>query len=69
MYLDSGIFQCVASNPAGNIQAAAHLTIIKPGNIYQFSSDLCVTSYAYMLCSVFIGLCVVWYYYLLFKHE
>lgn len=32
MYLDSGIFQCVASNPAGNIQAAAHLIIIKPGS-------------------------------------
>ncbi|KAG8253177.1 putative aminophospholipid-translocase [Homalodisca vitripennis] len=28
MAQDTGIFQCVASNPAGNIQAAAHLTVV-----------------------------------------
>ncbi|XP_044265919.1 neogenin isoform X2 [Tribolium madens] len=28
---DSGIFQCFASNPAGNIQAAASLKVINPG--------------------------------------
>lgn len=31
MQLDYGIFQCVASNPAGNIQAAALLTVKHPG--------------------------------------
>jgi len=33
MEIDAGIFQCVGSNAAGNIQAAARLTIIQPGNI------------------------------------
>ncbi|XP_034257103.1 neogenin [Thrips palmi] len=28
MSMDSGIFQCLASNPAGNIQAAARLTVV-----------------------------------------
>lgn len=32
MSLDAGIFQCVASNPAGEIQAAARLVVLKPGN-------------------------------------
>lgn len=31
MSLDAGIFQCMATNPAGNIQAAARLTIEQPG--------------------------------------
>jgi hypothetical protein len=31
MTSDSGIFQCFASNPAGNIQAAASLKVINPG--------------------------------------
>lgn len=33
MELDYGIFQCVASNPAGNIQSAALLTVTKEGNL------------------------------------
>lgn len=33
MAVDSGMFQCVASNPAGNIQAAAQLTVLSGGNI------------------------------------
>jgi neogenin len=33
MGIDAGIFQCIGSNAAGNIQAAARLTIIQPGNI------------------------------------
>ena len=33
MKLDSGIFQCVASNAAGNIQAAARLTIVDSGMV------------------------------------
>ncbi|PSN38934.1 hypothetical protein C0J52_08943 [Blattella germanica] len=32
MEMDSGIFQCIGSNPAGNIQAAARLTIKEPGS-------------------------------------
>lgn len=28
MQVDAGIFQCIGSNPAGNIQASAVLTII-----------------------------------------
>ncbi|XP_026287667.1 netrin receptor DCC isoform X2 [Frankliniella occidentalis] len=28
MSMDSGIFQCIATNPAGNIQAAARLTVV-----------------------------------------
>jgi len=31
MTVDSGIFQCIASNAAGNIQAAAHLTVLPEG--------------------------------------
>ncbi|XP_033610053.1 neogenin-like isoform X2 [Cryptotermes secundus] len=31
MEMDAGIFQCVGSNEAGNIQAAARLTIVQPG--------------------------------------
>ncbi|XP_059471405.1 neogenin isoform X2 [Neocloeon triangulifer] len=31
MSLDAGIFQCVASNPAGEVQAAARLTVLRPG--------------------------------------
>jgi hypothetical protein len=30
MTSDSGIFQCFAANPAGNIQAAASLKVINP---------------------------------------
>lgn len=33
MSMDSGIFQCLASNPAGNIQAAARLTVVSSGMI------------------------------------
>jgi neogenin len=29
--LDSGIYQCVATNPAGNIQAGAQLKVVKKG--------------------------------------
>ncbi|XP_039298871.1 neogenin isoform X1 [Nilaparvata lugens] len=31
MAQDAGIFQCTASNPAGNIQASAHLTVLNLG--------------------------------------
>lgn len=31
MEMDAGIFQCVASNAAGNVQTAARLTVLKPG--------------------------------------
>ncbi len=31
--LDSGIYQCVATNPAGNVQAGAQLRVIKKGEI------------------------------------
>lgn len=31
MAQDAGIFQCVASNPAGSIQAASHLTVLISG--------------------------------------
>ncbi|KAG8236477.1 hypothetical protein J437_LFUL016977 [Ladona fulva] len=30
--LDSGIFQCIASNPAGNVHAEARLNILQPGS-------------------------------------
>lgn len=33
MEMDAGIFQCVASNAAGNIQTAARLTVLRAGNI------------------------------------
>ena len=29
--LDSGIYQCVATNPVGNVQAAAQLKVSKKG--------------------------------------
>ena len=29
--LDSGIYQCVATNPVGNVQAAAQLKVMKKG--------------------------------------
>ncbi|XP_021933563.1 neogenin isoform X2 [Zootermopsis nevadensis] len=31
MEMDAGVFQCIGSNAAGNIQAAAMLTIVQPG--------------------------------------
>ncbi|XP_068083914.1 neogenin [Anabrus simplex] len=34
MSMDAGIFQCVGSNPAGNIQAAARLIILQPGSAH-----------------------------------
>jgi neogenin len=44
MEIDAGIFQCIGSNAAGNIQAAARLTIMQPGNIlsvkFTVGSDL-----------------------------
>jgi neogenin len=40
MEMDAGIFQCVGSNEAGNIQAAARLTIVQPGD-KSFSVDAC----------------------------
>lgn len=36
MLTDSGLFQCVASNPAGNIQASASLKVLSTG-LYFFS--------------------------------
>ena len=29
--LDSGIYQCVATNPVGNVQAAAQLKVLRKG--------------------------------------
>lgn len=34
MTMDSGMFQCLASNPAGNIQSSAFLNVFHAG-IYQ----------------------------------
>ena len=31
---DFGIYQCIGSNPAGNVQAAASLTILPSGIVY-----------------------------------
>lgn len=31
MLTDTGLFQCVASNPAGNVQASANLKVIEIG--------------------------------------
>jgi neogenin len=46
MLLDAGIFQCVASNPAGEIQAAARLVVLKPGTIfYLYNLAILVLSY------------------------
>jgi len=30
--MDSGMFQCLASNPAGNIQSSAFLNVFHAGN-------------------------------------
>lgn len=32
MTMDSGMFQCLASNPAGNIQSSAFLNVFHAGN-------------------------------------
>lgn len=34
MTSDSGIFQCLASNPAGNIQSAASLKVVAGPGMY-----------------------------------
>jgi len=31
--MDSGMFQCLASNPAGNIQSSAFLNVFHAGNL------------------------------------
>lgn len=31
--IDSGMFQCLASNPAGNIQSSAFLNVFHAGNL------------------------------------
>ncbi|KAJ8932116.1 hypothetical protein NQ314_014897 [Rhamnusium bicolor] len=36
MTIDSGLFQCFASNDAGNIQAAANLKVISNPGLYFF---------------------------------
>lgn len=33
MTMDSGMFQCLASNPAGNIQSSAFLNVFHAGNL------------------------------------
>ncbi|EAT33150.1 AAEL014592-PA [Aedes aegypti] len=33
---DAGMFQCIGTNPAGSVQAAARLEIIEPGNLLLF---------------------------------
>lgn len=33
MGLDAGIFQCIAFNTAGNIQASARLTVVSAGTV------------------------------------
>ena len=35
--LDSGIYQCVATNPVGNVQAAAQLKVLKKGNAFKIN--------------------------------
>lgn len=32
MELDAGVFQCMGTNPAGNVQAASRLTVLKKGD-------------------------------------
>jgi neogenin len=41
MEMDAGVFQCVSSNAAGNIQAAARLTIVQPGDIFSLYMLVC----------------------------
>lgn len=36
MTMDSGMFQCLASNPAGNIQSSAFLNVFHAGNFKSF---------------------------------
>jgi len=36
--MDSGMFQCLASNPAGNIQSSAFLNVFHAGNLKSFLS-------------------------------
>jgi len=36
MTMDSGMFQCLASNPAGNIQSSAFLNVFHAGNLIVF---------------------------------
>lgn len=36
MTMDSGMFQCLASNPAGNIQSSAFLNVFHAGNLTVF---------------------------------
>lgn len=33
MQMDAGIFQCIASNAAGNVQTAARLTVLQAGTL------------------------------------
>jgi hypothetical protein len=51
MEIDAGIFQCIGSNAAGNIQAAARLTIIQPGNI--LSAEFTVLSDFHLMVTTF----------------
>lgn len=37
MTMDSGMFQCLASNPAGNIQSSAFLNVFHAGNLTVWS--------------------------------
>lgn len=65
MTMDSGMFQCLASNPAGNIQSSAFLNVFHAGNCKGFpfvylSAMLCLKeiaifgftnfSYAIIIC-------------------
>lgn len=35
--MDSGMFQCLASNPAGNIQSSAFLNVFHAGKIFNLT--------------------------------
>lgn len=37
---DTGLFQCVASNPAGNVQASAFLKVVESGKIFFFPRQI-----------------------------
>lgn len=38
--MDSGMFQCLAFNPAGNIQSSAFLNVFHAGNMVYYLSKI-----------------------------
>lgn len=44
MTMDSGMFQCLASNPAGNIQSSAFLNVFHAGNCKGFPFFLFISN-------------------------